>query len=259
MVDNLARPWIGLTLVPESPSTNADLVSAAATGAAAPWSVLVAEHQSAGRGRLGRTWTTVPGAALTFSALVPAPPAPGWVPLVTALALAETVEERYAVRPALKWPNDLLAPDGSPAAGRKVAGILCEMTSLPGRPDRGVVIGVGLNVDQDRSELPVETATSLREMTGGHPCGLSRETLLLAVLDRLATRVQDWVRDPAWVRAAYRSSCSTLGRKIRVDLGAGDVRTGTAVRIDDDGRLVVDLGGTERALAAGDVTHVLPT
>lgn len=267
MVDSLARPWIGLTLVAESPSTNADLVQAARTGAAPLWSVLVAEHQSAGRGRLGRTWTTAPGVALTFSALVPATADPGWIPLLTGLALAEAIEERYAVRPVLKWPNDVLAPAGNaepPAAsgGGKLAGILCEMTALPGgngAPERrAVVIGIGLNVDQLDGELPVPTATSLRQMCGGHPDGLTREGLLLTVLDRLASRIGDWVRDPAAVREAYRSSCSTIGQQVRVDLGAGDLSTGSALRIDDDGRLVVDLGRGPQALAAGDVTHVRP-
>ena len=257
LVDDLARPWIGLTLVTHSPSTNADRVRAATTGAAPPWTVLVAERQSAGRGRLGRTWSTEPGVALTFSALVPAPAEPGWLALVTGLALAEAIEEVYAVRPALKWPNDLLAPVGSSAAGRKLAGILCELTSTPGA-GRGVVIGIGLNVDHVVEELPVPTATSLREVAGGHPPGLTRESLLLTLLNHVSTRVQDWGRDPDPVREAYRLSCSTLGQQIRVDLGPEGVQTGTAVRIDDDGRLVVDVGGTIRALAAGDVTHVRP-
>lgn len=258
LVDNLARPWIGITLVAESPSTNADLVRGAAAGSALPWSVLVAEHQSAGRGRLGRTWTTGSGTTLTFSALVPTPPDPGWLPLLTGLAVADAIEDWYAVRPTLKWPNDLLAPVGSVAAGRKLAGILCELTATPDGPGRAVVVGIGINVDQGAAELPVPTATSLREMSGGHPPGISRERLLLSVLNRLGSRAQDWVRDPASVRAAYRSSCSTLDQEIRVDLGPEGVRTGAARRIDDDGRLVVDLDGAERALAAGDVTHVRP-
>lgn len=204
----------------------------------------MAEHQSAGRGRLGRTWTSIPGAGLTFSALVPTPERPGWVPLLTGLAVADAIQTRYAVRPGLKWPNDLLW------SGRKVAGILCELTTS------GIVIGIGINVDQSEDELPVATAGSLRLLTGSHPPGLTREGLLLEVLARLAERLADWGRAPDEVRAAYRRSCLTLGREVRVDLGQRGQKEGRALDVDDDGRLVLDLGDGVEALSAGDVTHV---
>ena len=285
----------------ETGSTNADLARSARAGSARPWSVLVAEHQSAGRGRLGRAWTTSPGATLTFSALVPVPAAPGWVPLLTGLALADAIEELYAVRPYLKWPNDLLArvvepeddPDGVPGAepsaepvepdgvpdaelvepdgvpdaepvepgsvpdaepggvlGRKLAGILCELTPV------GIVVGIGLNVDQVDAELPVPTAGSLRQLAGAHPPGLTRERLLLRILVHLARVLEEWGRDPDAVREAYRSSCATLGRQVRVDLGARGIHRANAEAIDDDGRLVASWGGEVHALSAGDVTHV---
>lgn len=251
LTDDLRRPWNRITLVPESPSTNADLARGARDGTVPLWSVLVAEHQSAGRGRLGRTWSTVPGAALTFSALVPTPAEPGWVPLLTGLAVADAVEDRYALRPSLKWPNDLLAPVGrGEVSGRKLSGILCELTG------QGIVIGIGLNVDQSEGELPVPTATSLRQVAGKHPEGLTREALLLCVLERLAARLETWASDPDEVRAAYRRSCATLGREVQVDLGSEGVQRATAVAVDDEGRLVVECCGRQRALAAGDVTHV---
>lgn len=251
LTDNLRPPWTALTLVPESPSTNADLVSAVARGQARPGSVLVAEHQSAGRGRLGRTWSSIPGASLTFSALVPTPARPGWVPLLTGLALAEAIHTLYAVRTGLKWPNDLLGTVTAAApADRKVAGILCELTA------KGIVIGIGLNVDQREDELPVPTAGSLRLLAGGHPAGLSREGLLLQVLTRLGERLAAWERDPDEVREAYRRSCLTLGREVLIDLGARGRARGRALDVDDDGRLVVDFGEGAEALSAGDVTHV---
>ncbi|MGA8048045.1 MAG: biotin--[acetyl-CoA-carboxylase] ligase [Dermatophilaceae bacterium] len=254
----LPPPWRSLTVVDETPSTNADLARAAASGQVAPWSVLVTEHQSAGRGRLGRTWTTVRGAALTFSALVPTPAAPGWVPLVAGLAVASAIEEVYAVRPALKWPNDVLGPVGGDHEGRKLAGILCELTS------RGIVVGIGLNVDQTEDELPVPTATSLRLVgeSGGapagsaHPEGVTRDRLLLAILTHLADRLHAWETEPDEVRTAYRRSCSTLGRPVRIEHGTGGVEEGEAVEVDDSGCLVVLSGGRRTALAAGDVTHV---
>lgn len=227
--------------------------------------MLVAEHQSAGRGRLGRAWSSIPGASLTFSALVPTPKQPGWVPLVTGLALSEAIQTLYAVRPGLKWPNDLLGTvhgahgsgeqgrveqgSGGPA-DRKLAGILCELTAV------GVVIGIGLNVDQSEAELPVPTAGSLRLLAGGHPQGVSRERILAQILTRLGERLADWERDPDQVREAYRRSCRTLGREVRVDLGHRGQARGRALDVDDDGRLVVDLGQGSEALSVGDVTHV---
>lgn len=250
LTDRLTPPWTDLTLVDETASTNADLVRASAAGRARPWTVLITEHQSAGRGRLGRTWTSVRGATLTFSAFVPTPTAPAWVPLLAGLALADTIEEVYAVRPSLKWPNDVLAPVGSPQEGSKLAGILCQLTPA------GVVVGIGLNVDQSDDELPVPTATSLRMVTDGHPVGLTREHLLLRLLSHLAEVVTDWGADPDRVRDAYRRSCATLGREVHVDLGTEGRLQGRAVEVDTDGHLVVDLDGARRTLAAGDVTHV---
>ena len=250
LTDDLPPPWTGVTLVSETASTNTDLARAAALGGACAWSVLVTEHQSAGRGRLGRTWTSVPGATLTFSALTPIPESPAWVPLLAGLSLADAIEELYAVRPSLKWPNDVLAPVGSPEEGRKLAGILCELTP------RGIVVGIGLNVDQNPEELPVPTASSLRLVAGAHPEGLTRERLLHRALAHLAGRLTASGTDPDEVRDAYRRSCGTLGREVEVDLGVEGRRRGRALAVDADGRLVVELDGSRRHLAAGDVTHL---
>jgi len=118
------------------------------------WRVVVAEQQDAGRGRLGRTWTTTPGTSLAVSVLVPAPASgASWVPLLAGLAVHRAVEQVAGVETALKWPNDVLVPgDGD----RKLAGLLCEWTQA------GIVVGLGLNVDTARAELPLDTATSLR-------------------------------------------------------------------------------------------------
>ncbi|HHU11401.1 MAG TPA: biotin--[acetyl-CoA-carboxylase] ligase [Intrasporangiaceae bacterium] len=245
-----APPWRDIRLVAETGSTNTDVAVDANRGAARAWEVLVAEHQNAGRGRLDRDWTTTPGTALTFSALVPTPAEPGWVPLIAGLSVAEAVAELYAVRPALKWPNDILAPVGSALEGAKVAGVLCELTGA------GIVVGVGLNVDQEDGELPVPTATSLRLLAQGHPPGLTRERLLLTILDHLANRLAMWSQDPDQVRDAYRSGCVTIGQDVRVDLGQDRVQVARAVGVDDTGRLVIESGAGRRPVAAGDVTHV---
>ena len=143
--------------------------------APAPWRVVVAERQDAGRGRLGRTWTTTPGTSLAVSVLVPPPASgPSWVPLLAGLAVHRAVAEVAGVQTSLKWPNDVLVPgDGD----RKLAGLLCEWTA------DGVVVGLGLNVDTAREGLPLDTATSLR--AAGAP-GVDRAALLTAYLVHLA-------------------------------------------------------------------------
>jgi len=242
----LAGRWL-VEAVAETGSTNSDLLAAAANGAPAG-TVLVAELQSGGRGRLGRSWESPAGAGLTFSVLLrPAPPLPtwGWLPLLTGLALARTLGSAAE----LKWPNDvLLGPEG-----RKVAGILVQSG-----PDTAVV-GVGLNVSTERAELPVRAATSL--LIEGHR-ELDRAELLVGFLSRfdgLYTAWQAHAGDAAasGLAGGYRAACATLGLAVSVEL-AGHTLTGRAEDVDDSGRLVVrpSGGGAPVAVAAGDVTHV---
>jgi len=166
--------------------------------APAPWRVVVAERQDAGRGRLGRTWTTTPGTSLAVSVLVPAPASgPSWVPLLAGLAVHRAVGEVAGVQTSLKWPNDVLVPgDGD----RKLAGLLCEWTA------DGVVVGLGLNVDTPREALPLDMATSLR--AAGAP-GVDRGTLLTAYLVHLARLLGDDSGPGGAVQLAYVTACST--------------------------------------------------
>ncbi|MBC7307923.1 MAG: biotin--[acetyl-CoA-carboxylase] ligase, partial [Dietzia sp.] len=184
------------------------------------------------------------------SAIVPAPVEVGWVPLLAGLALARAItavtEPAGApLRPTLKWPNDVLLPEDG---NRKVAGILCEFAAWIG--GSAVVIGTGVNVDQSRDELPVDTATSLR-IAGAD---VRREDLVTAYLDELAAVLR---RGPA-ARSEYRSVCATVGSHVRVHLPAGGLAEGRAVRVDDSGALVVAVAGGEQAFSAGDVVHVRP-
>jgi BirA family biotin operon repressor/biotin-[acetyl-CoA-carboxylase] ligase len=242
----LAGRWL-VEAVPETGSTNADLLAAAAADAAAG-TVLVAESQSGGRGRLGRSWESPAGAGLTFSMLLrPAPPPPmwGWLPLLTGLALARTL----GAQARLKWPNDVLyGPRGA-----KVAGILVQAGSA------AVVVGVGLNVSTSQSELPVETATSL--LIEGHR-ELDRAELLVAFLGRFDGLYTAWQAHggdagSSGLAAGYRAVCATLGREVSVELGTHTL-VGRAQEIDGDGRLLVHPtgGGALLPVAAGDVTHV---
>ncbi len=252
MTARLAGRWLVET-VAETGSTNADLLAAAATGAPAG-TVLVAELQSGGRGRLGRSWSSPAGAGLTCSVLLrPAPPVPtwGWLPLLTGLALSRALGS--AAR--LKWPNDVLFGAG----GGKVAGILVQSGDSARGGAGAVVVGVGLNVSTGRDELPVQTATSL--LLEGHR-ELDRAELLVAFLSRFDGLYTGWQAHGGDALASglaegYRAGCATLGTEVSVELGNRTL-LGTAVDVDVDGRLLVRPvdGGTPVAIAAGDVTHV---
>jgi BirA family biotin operon repressor/biotin-[acetyl-CoA-carboxylase] ligase len=213
--------------------------------------VLVAEHQGAGRGRLDRTWTSPPRSGLTVSVLLrPDVPAArrAWLPLLTGVALAESVGAVTGVRASLKWPNDLLALDG-----RKLAGILAESSGT------AVVVGVGLNVSTRADELP-PTGTSLAQVTGAP---VDRAPVLLAFLRALERRYLPWVAalgDPVSSGLArdYTAWCATLGQDVEVSTPDGSVLEGVAEAVDWDGRLVVRTPAGAVELAAGDVTHVRP-
>lgn len=233
--------WTRIDIVAETGSTNADL---AAAPDAADGTVLVAEWQNAGRGRLGRVWSAPPRSGLFLSVML-RPPAHGhgglgWLPLVTGVAVAAAIRGTGGVEAALKWPNDVLAGE------RKLGGILAE------RLDNGaVVIGMGVNVSLRDDELPVPTATSI-ELEGGHG---DRDALLRAILRELAARYTDWASGKS-ARADYLRRCATLGREVRVELPAGRELTGTAVDVNSDGCLVVRTPGGTRPVSAGDVVHV---
>jgi len=240
--------WRSLEVVEEIGSTNAALVAAAAEDAP-EGSVLVAEHQVAGRGRLDRVWTSPPRAGLTVSFLLrPDVPAArrGWLPLLTGAALGEAVGEVAGVRASVKWPNDLLAVDG-----RKLAGILAESTG------RAVVVGVGLNVNTTADELP-DTGTSLARVLGAP---VDRGPLLLAFLRSVERRYRRWTAalgDPiaSGLAEDYLAWSSTVGTEVAVTLPDGSTLEGTAQAVDWDGRLVVATANGTVELATGDVQHV---
>lgn len=265
--------YTDIQVVPETGSTNVDVVGAARAGAADGY-VLVAERQTAGRGRQGRDWTAPARAGLTFSVLLrPGRAVPavrlGWLPLLAGVALAESVGRVGVVDSALKWPNDLLirsaTASGDAAGYGKCAGILAEV--VPDAPGEGsvVVLGIGLNVSQRVEELPPAPDPAAYPPTSlgivGAVCS-DRDPLLRAALRGLA----DWYRrwrsaggDPevSGVRDAYRERCATLGRQVRVILPDGAAITGKASDVDIEGRLVVDIGrGESYRVAAGDVLHV---
>ena len=247
------EPWLPVELFARLGSTNDEVRARPRT-----WRVVVAERQDAGRGRLGRSWTTTPGTGLAVSVLVPPPTSgPSWAPLLAGLAVHRAVLEVADLPTALKWPNDVLVPsDGD----RKLAGVLCEWTP------EGVVVGLGLNVGTVREDLPLDTATSLNAAGASvHAAGASgawstsgddRATVLTAYLVHLARLLSDDTGPGGAVQAAYAAACSTVGRVVEVHEPGGGVLTGMATGVDDAGRLAVRTAEGTYAVSAGDVVHV---
>ncbi len=244
-------------------STNRYLLEEA-RGGAPDGVVAVADHQSAGRGRLGRRWEAPPGSNLLMSVLLRPDLPAGQRQLacgVVALAAADAVARVTGLGVGIKWPNDLLGPDG-----RKLAGVLAE-TDAVGPPAGGtsrvpIVVGIGINVNwpRDDGDLPPEllgSATSLCQQLG-RP--VDRSELFDALLEALGPRAADLGTDPGRARQAgdFRDRCTTLGTQVRVEL-ADDRFEGMATDLTPEGHLVVEVGGRTRTVVTGDVVHVRPT
>ena len=238
-------------MVPEIGSTNAELVAGPRPRTRPEGTVLVAEHQVAGRGRLDRVWTSPPRAGLTVSFLLrPDVPAArrGWLPLLTGVALAEAVGEVTGVLPSLKWPNDLLALDG-----RKLAGILAETHAAPRgrRRRRAQRLHHGRGTARHRD---VAVPGPRRDRSTAAP-------VLLAFLRAVERRYRRWTEalgDPVSSGLAqdYLAWSSTVGTDVAVSLPDGSTLEGTAQAVDWDGRLVVATAAGTVELASGDVRHV---
>ncbi|MGW1427178.1 biotin--[acetyl-CoA-carboxylase] ligase [Streptomyces sp. NPDC001108] len=246
--------WTALDVVESTGSTNSDLARRAA-GGLAEGAVLVAEEQTAGRGRLDRTWTAPARSGLFCSVYLEPADVPaerwGWLPLLTGVAVATGLARAAGVDTALKWPNDLLVTvDG---VERKAGGILAE------RAGNGVVVGMGLNVSLRAEELPAPTAASLA-LAGA--VSTDRETLLRGVLRSLEHWYGQWRAaggDAAdsGLQEAYAAGCATLGRTVRAQLPGDRTLVGEAVAVDGDGRLVVAAeDGSRETVSAGDIVHL---
>ena len=243
---NSPNKWV-VDRVTETGSTNTDLLARAA-GGAPHGSVLVADHQTAGRGRLDRVWTAPPGSNLLVSLLFRSGFDPGRPHEVTqrvGVAAIEAIERLSLVRPVLKWPNDVLVDE------RKVAGILAQAApaasgsgAAPRAAEAGagvmhVVVGIGVNLG-----WAPDGAARVH--------GVDRDALLDALLDRIDARWTEPIISP------YRDRLATLGQRVRVER-PDHVLLGTAVDVDVSGELLVrDDDGIEHAIAAGDVVHLRP-
>ncbi|MFE1441082.1 biotin--[acetyl-CoA-carboxylase] ligase [Streptomyces sp. NPDC058739] len=239
-------------------STNSDLVALAVAGKAQEGAVLVAEEQTAGRGRLDREWTAPPRSGLFFSVLLRPAEVPvarwGWLPLLTGVAVATGLSRAAGVDTALKWPNDLLVTVGGEE--RKAGGILAERAG-----EDSVVVGVGVNVTLREDELPVPQAGSL-VLAGATTT--DRDPLLRAVLRSLEEWYGRWREaggDPvaSGLQETYAAGCATLGRVVRAELPGDRSIVGEAVALDGDGRLVLATEeGVQEPVGAGDIVHLRP-
>lgn len=251
-----AGRYAALDVVASTGSTNLDLAGQAGRGAQ-DRTVLIAETQTAGQGRQARNWVSPPGSGLYLSVLLRPAEVPGerlsWLTLLAGVALVRTANWAGATGTALKWPNDLLL------GGRKAAGVLAMVGSVK---ENMVVLGMGLNVLPLPGDVPLGAgglaATSLAEAGA---IKLDRTAIAIRLLSELATL------DDAWRAAGgdavvaglydeYRTSCATFDQDVRVELNGSDVLEGTAVRLAEDGTLVLRTAAGEREVSAGDVVHL---
>lgn len=239
-------------------STNRDVAALAVAGAA-QGVVLIAEHQSGGRGRFDRVWQAPPGASIAVSVLLrPRRPLQdwGWLSLLAGMAVARAVRSATTITPhdaarvLLKWPNDVLVGSGSGAG--KLCGILTERHETATGP--AAVIGMGINIDLAPEELPVPTATSLAG-AGFRP---DKDALLVALLGELGELYEVW-QQRGNLREAYERDCGTLGQQVRVELTPTTSVTGRASGIDASGALVVQTPTGPATFMAGDVHHLRPS
>lgn len=275
----LADDFTTIDFVEKTGSTNTDLMQATNV---ADGTVLLADEQLSGKGRLGRTWTAPAGSQVIFSVLLLPESLEhlGTLPLAAGLAVTDSIEGTV-----LKWPNDVHID------GNKLCGILAEagpvgqafkaapkteLTKVEvgkaeankaevnkaevnkaevnkavgsAAPSARVVVGMGINVTLTREDLPIEKATSL-ELEGRDT---DRTELAITVLKNLRRRIAQWENQDPQLLRDYRAVCSSLGQEVRLETPSGDV-TGHVDDIGEDGRIMV----AGEYYSAGDVTHLRP-
>ena len=270
----LADDFTTIDFVEKTGSTNTDLMQATNV---ADGTVLLADEQLSGKGRLGRTWTAPAGSQVIFSVLLLPESLEhlGTLPLAAGLAVTDSIEGTV-----LKWPNDVHID------GNKLCGILAEagpvgqafkaepkteLTKVEvgkaevnkaevnkaevnkavggAAPSARVVVGMGINVTLTREDLPIEKATSLA-LEGRDT---DRTELAITVLKNLRRRIVQWENQDPQLLRDYRAVCSSLGQEVRLETPSGDV-TGHVDEIGEDGRIMV----AGEYYSAGDVTHLRP-
>jgi len=250
-----------LSVHDEVDSTNRVLADLARAGAP-HGAVVVAESQTAGRGRLGRSWVSPPGGNLYTSILLATPPASNtltWIPLLAAVAIVRAVTTLTSLSLTVKWPNDVLVTrDGRGGTARKLAGILVDAITTDQSGSKAVVVGIGLNVNMPSEAFPEDlraSATSLLIETG-RPW--ERAPILAALLGEVE-RLDDQWRDQgtSGIAAAYESLCATIGKQVRIEMAGSGPIEGQAEGLASDGALRVRTEeGKLLEIRSGDVVHL---
>lgn len=240
--------------IPITGSTNRDLLDRADDASLEDFSVLATDFQSMGRGRLDRSWEAAPQSSIMASVLLrpnfPNSEGLSWLTMAVALAIKKVTDTLLpAGKEALiKWPNDVLVDD------LKLSGILAELSN----DQQTVVVGFGLNVNQDSTELSFPSATSLRALGAR---SLDRDEILAEILNELRVLYLELLThggdaSASGLRDQLRTSSATLGNQVEAQLPSGSIVNGLAKDLDRFGRLVIAVGSNELALSAGDIQHL---
>ena len=244
-----AQEAAGFEYLEQTGSTNLDLLTRAE--GLPEFYVLATNFQTAGKGRMERSWEANPGSSVMASVLLrpsfSQSSGIGWLSLMTALAISQAIGS-FGQETKIKWPNDVLIQE------KKVSGILAEAAA-----DLScVVIGFGINVNQTSGELPVETATSLLVETGK---SIDRDQLLAAVIQNLKKlylelNASGGDAQESGLRDAILKISATVGQQVSVEFPDGKKAFGLAKEIDAAGRLVVETSAETLTVSAGDVLHL---
>jgi BirA family biotin operon repressor/biotin-[acetyl-CoA-carboxylase] ligase len=239
----------GFEYLEQTGSTNSDLLAKAQ--GLPEFYVLATDFQTAGKGRMERSWEASPGSSVMASVLLrpsfTESSGIGWLPLLAALAISQAIGS-LGREAKIKWPNDVLIGE------KKVSGILAEAST-----DLSfLVVGFGINVNQSREALPVETATSLRVESGG---SIDRDQLLATVIQNLKTLYSQLSAfggdaQASGLRQAILNSSATVGQQVSVEFPDGHKAFGLAKDIDLSGRLVIETASETLTVSAGDVLHL---
>ena len=254
----LSTRWLGhrIELFDSLPSTNREAVQLA-QAEVEHGTVVIADSQTAGRGRLSRTWFSPPGANLYCSMILRTTRPPerlmewlSWLPLISALAAAEAIEQVSSAHVSVKWPNDLLI------AERKVGGILCESATGTGS-DPFQIIGIGINVNVDRDDWPADLRDSATSIWQEQNIVVDRNRLLAQLLLELEQCLDElMIHGTTRLALAYHQRCSTIGHRVQATLANDDILVGLAEGIGQDGSLRVQPQATHPGSGAPDVVHL---
>ena len=254
----LSTAWLGrrIELFDCLPSTNHEAAQLA-QAEVEHGTVVVADSQTAGRGRLSRAWFSPPGANLYCSIILRVMRPPdrlaewlSWLPLISALAAAEAIEQVSSTHVSVKWPNDLLISE------RKVGGILCE-SGTGRRSDPFQIIGIGINVNVDHDDWPVDLRDSATSIWQERKIVVDRNRLLAQLLLELEQCLDELVlHGTNRIALAYYQRCSTIGHKVQATLANGDVVVGLAEGIGQDGSLRVRPQTTQPGSGTPEVIHL---